>query len=139
MAGPEKPPTLLARTGFLLCMSILMPKRVFIRESASAPPETAAFAISVISVTLGVSLTIRGFLQYFFTSETTFSAIEGTVPNVIPPWLTLGHEILSSNKSTSASESFSAAAQYSSIVWPHIFTIIFVSNCLKKGISFSIK
>lgn len=61
-AGPESPPTLLCRIGRLVLISILIPSRVFISETLSAPSASTAFAISVIFVTLGVSFTITGFL-----------------------------------------------------------------------------
>lgn len=46
-------------------ISIIIPVSVFIRETASAPALSAARAISVMSVTLGVSFTISGFSDAF--------------------------------------------------------------------------
>ncbi len=46
--------------GLRLWMSIFIPRSVLIRESASAPPDTAALAISVMSVTSGESFTASG-------------------------------------------------------------------------------
>lgn len=40
-----------------------IPRKVLTRDTASAPSDSTALATSEISVTLGESLTIRGFLQ----------------------------------------------------------------------------
>ena len=48
-------------------MSIRIPVKVLIKETASAPFASAAKAISVISVTLGESLTIKGLEVFFLT------------------------------------------------------------------------
>ena len=55
IAGPEKPPFLLAMTGFLRLISMRIPIKVLISEIPSAPPSSAARAISLISVTFGLS------------------------------------------------------------------------------------
>ncbi len=60
MAGPERPPVMFARWGRRRSMSTDIPVSVLIRDTASAPAASTARAISVMSVTFGVSLTIRG-------------------------------------------------------------------------------
>ena len=65
-------------------------------DTASAPAASAARAISVMSVTLGVSLTMSGRFVAARHSPTTFST-EGTwQPMVMPPASTLGHEMFTS-------------------------------------------
>ena len=82
-----------------------------IKEIASAPSASTAFAISVISVTFGESLIIRGFLETRLTSFTTLPAKSHCTPKPIPPFLTFGHEIFTSNASTSVSLNFSTTSQ----------------------------
>ena len=65
IAGPDRPPVLLASTNCRLSISIFAPVIVLIREIASAPPASAARAICVISVTLGVSFMITGWAASF--------------------------------------------------------------------------
>jgi hypothetical protein len=60
MAGPLNPPVTLPSTGRRRFQSMAMPTKVLTAETASAPPSAAAFAIAATSVTLGVSLAIRG-------------------------------------------------------------------------------
>ena len=86
---------------------------VFIKDIASAPPFSAAFAISLISVTFGVSFMIIGRLDIFFIFFVICSTKTGSVPNESPPFSTLGHEILISYISISASLSFSMQSRYS--------------------------
>lgn len=112
---------------------------VFIREMTSAPPYSAAFAISVISVTLGVNFIDMGCFAIFLISLVMYSTILGSCPKAIPPCSTFGQEILISNIATSCSDRRSTTCRYSSTVFPHTLTIIFVSNCFKKGISRSKK
>ena len=75
MAGPERPPVLFLRTGRRVLMSIRIPRRVLISETASAPSASTAFAIATISVTLGLSLTISGLLVAPRTAFVTAAAI----------------------------------------------------------------
>ena len=65
-------------------------------EIASAPEASAARAISVMSVTLGVSFTISGRDVASRQSETTFSTLGTWVPSVMPPASTFGHEMFTS-------------------------------------------
>jgi len=114
----------LARTGFFVSMSITIAVKVLIRLRISAPLSTAARAISLISVTFGVSLTISSLsLTTFFTSPVICRTRAGSVPKVMPPFLTLGQLIFSSRPASRLHcASFSATATYSSMVWPAIFT-----------------
>ena len=129
----------LDRMGRRVSTSMRMPSKVLIRLRASAPAATAARAISVISVTLGLSFTINGFFAYFLEAETTSSTILGWVPNAMPPHLTFGQEMFISIRSTSASEIFSIMPQYSSTVLPDTLAMILVSYWRKNGICSSIK
>ena len=116
-----------------------IPVRVLIIEMASAPPLSAAAAISPMSLTFGESLTISGFLQYFRTADVMPSTPAQLVPNCTPPCLTFGQEIFSSIMSTSVSDSFSAISQYSSGVFPAIFAMIRVPCSRSHGSSCSMK
>ena len=80
-----------------------MPVRVLIRDRASAPPASAAFAMTVMSVTLGLSFMITGCFARRFTSLVMASTALGSWPKAIPPSFTLGQEILISRRSTSVS------------------------------------
>src|SRR5271168_3097494 len=60
IAGPESPPTSLARIGRRRRQLTAMPRTVLIRLTASAPASAAAAAIATMSVTFGVSLAIIG-------------------------------------------------------------------------------
>ena len=55
MAGPEKPPMVLAITGLLVFRSMRMPSRVLMRLMPSAPAASQALAMAAMSVTLGLS------------------------------------------------------------------------------------
>ena len=108
-------------------------------ESASAPADSAARAISAISVTFGDSLTISGFFALALAAETTSSTIFGWVPNAMPPHFTFGQEMFISMRSTSASEIFSTMPSYSSTVLPETLAIILVSYRRRNGICSSMK
>jgi len=69
---------------------------VFINDNASAPALSAAFAISVICVTFGESLTIKGVFVAFRHAETSFSVSLESIPKAIPPSFIFGHDIFSS-------------------------------------------
>ena len=56
MAGPENPPILLPKRGLPVFKSIFIPKSVLIKDNPSAPPCSAATAISTMLVTLGLNL-----------------------------------------------------------------------------------
>ena len=57
--------------------------------------------MATTSVTLGESLTINGFLVTARQADTTDAAQSGSVPNTMPPCLTLGQEMLTSSAATS--------------------------------------
>ena len=115
MAGPESPPVTFSSMGKRVLISIAMPSKVLIIDKASAPPFTAAFAITTISVTLGESFTIRGEEVTFLTFLTSSSVILGSVPKVIPPFSTFGQEMFISRAAISVmSFNLSAARTYSS-------------------------
>ena len=80
-AGPDIPPVIFLIIGLRVFISILIPVRVFISESASAPSASAAFAIEAISETFGESLTISGFLQYLRTAFVIAPTDSQEVPN----------------------------------------------------------
>ena len=61
-AAPDIPPVTVESIGRLRSASIAIPSRVLMRETLSAPPFSAARAISVMSVTFGESFTISVFL-----------------------------------------------------------------------------
>ena len=56
-----------------------------ISDNPSAPPASAAFAISVIEVTFGESFTTSGFFECFFTALVSSFTTLGSVPNAKPP------------------------------------------------------
>ena len=111
MAGPDRPPVLFATQNALFFTSILMPVMVLISESASAPPASAAFAISVMSVTFGVSFMETGCAAFFFISFVMYSTIPGSCPKAIPPCSTFGQEILISSISISCPASRSTTSR----------------------------
>ena len=84
-AGPEKPPTLLAITGLRVLRSMRIPRRVLMSEIPSAPADSTALAISVMSVTFGVSFTYTGFEDTALTALVTSAAFSGFVPKAAPP------------------------------------------------------
>ena len=67
-AGPLNPPVRTEMTGLRVRRSMRIPTNVLMRDTASAPPSITAFAMSVMDVTLGLSLTISGFVALFLTS-----------------------------------------------------------------------
>ena len=58
MHGPESPPVIVASLGLRFSASIAMPKKVFTKDTESAPSASTALAISAISVTFGDNFTI---------------------------------------------------------------------------------
>ncbi len=87
-----------------------MPRRVLIRQRASAPASAAAVAISTMLVTLGVSLTMTGSDVAFLTAAVTEAAAFGSVPNSMPPDFTLGQPMFTSRPLTPATPSSRAAS-----------------------------
>ncbi len=82
--------------------------RVLIRDTASAPASSTAFAIMTISVTLGESFKMTGFFVWDLAALTTAVAAAGSVPNTMPPSLTFGQETFSSMAATPSTSSISA-------------------------------
>jgi len=116
MAGPDKPPLTLLRTGIWVSASIAMAFTVFMAVKASAPALTAVLAISVMSATLGDSFTITGFRVAALTLATTSAKSFGFCPISEPVYFTCGHETLSSMASAPASAAFRATVAYSCAV-----------------------
>ena len=79
-AGPDSPPVFIFKMGRRVFTSMRIPRRVLMRERASAPPSAAARAISVMSVTLGESFTITGTAAWRLASRVTSAARSGRVP-----------------------------------------------------------
>ncbi len=61
-AAPDMPPCYRGGMGRLRSASTAIPSKVLMSDTLSAPPFSAARAISVMSVTLGDSFTISVFL-----------------------------------------------------------------------------
>ena len=83
---------------------------VLIKDNASLPPASAAFAISVISVTFGESFIIIGCFALALISFVISKRLSGFCPKAIPPCFTFGHETLISNISTGWSPNFSTTS-----------------------------
>lgn len=62
-AAPDMPPVTVERMGRLRSASTAIPNKVLMSDTLSAPPFSAARAISVMSVTLGDSFTISVFCK----------------------------------------------------------------------------
>ena len=93
-AGPERPPVTVDRHGRRRSTSTAIPMSVLMSETASAPSASTARAISVMSVTLGDSLTMTTPGNASLTARVTAAAPSVVVPNAMPPCLTLGHDML---------------------------------------------
>ncbi len=65
-------------------------------DTASAPSASTERAIETMSVTLGLSLTMRVRLVAALHAAVTRAAEAQSVPNAIPPSSTLGQEMLTS-------------------------------------------
>src|ERR1700727_1681255 len=96
MAGPERPPVLLAIRGRRLSTSIDKDRKVLTRESASAPAFSAHLAICAMEVTLGDSFTIRGRRETALARVTSWSRIPVSVPKTMPPCWVIGQEAFNS-------------------------------------------
>ena len=80
-AGPDRPPVFIFKMGRRVFTSIRIPRMVLMREMASAPAPSTALAISVMSVTLGDSLTITGTCPaWALATWVTSAASSGRVP-----------------------------------------------------------
>ena len=69
IAGPLSPPKMFDSCGRRVSTSIDIARKVFTKETASAPACSAAFAILAISVTLGLSLGKIGSLVVLRTAN----------------------------------------------------------------------
>ena len=103
------------------------------RDTASAPAASTALAMTVISVTFGDNFTMTGFFVCVLTCSVTAAAALGSVPNTMPPSLTLGQEILTSSPATPSTSSASASLPYSSAEPAEILTIRGAPICLVLG------
>src|SRR5207253_267178 len=100
IAGPDNPPVRKLRRGPYAFRSIDMPTNVLIAQSASAPADSTARAMTPMSLTIGVSFTHTGSLVRLRTASVTAAAALGSLPKYRPPCSTLGHEILISKPAT---------------------------------------
>ena len=94
IAGPDRPPKVVLSLGLRVFKSIAIPTTVLIALTASAPPDSAAWAISSIRVTLGLNFIMRSLSVLFRISIVSCSVISQFTPNSIPPSFTFGQEIL---------------------------------------------
>ena len=93
----------LAMTGLRVRRFTRMPSMVLIRLIPSAPASSQDLAMDTMSVTLGESLMMTGFLVTAFTARVTSAAAQGSVPKLIPPPWTLGQLTLTSSQPTCSS------------------------------------
>ena len=84
---------LFASANVRLWISIFIPVSVLINDKPSAPPASAARAISVMSVTFGESFMMTGCFACALISLVISSTIFGFCPKAIPPSFTFGQEI----------------------------------------------
>ena len=92
MAGPDRPPKMVAIFGFRVRASMAIPVIVLMMERPSAPPSAQALASETMSEVLGVSLIQSGFLITSRQARTRSRSTRGSVPNSIPPALMFGQE-----------------------------------------------
>ena len=129
IAGPDNPPVLLAKTGLQVSISITIAVKVFTRLSASAPASTAARAITLISVTVGDSLTIRTFCPAaFLTADVLLKSknINGEKENNIA--LVFSNKASSLDTDRKHQESIQNKAQY--FPSPAIFVYTLPNICI---------
>jgi len=124
MAGPDRPPILLASIGLWVSVSIVMARMVLMAVIASAPLLTAVLAISVMSVTLGVSFTMTGFFVALLTCFTICWTSFGFCPISEPVFFTWGHDMFSSMASAPAFVRVCAVWVYSCGVNPIMLAIM---------------
>jgi len=80
MAGPERPPVRKLSRGLYALRSIDIPTNVLTAQSASAPAASTARAMTLMSVTMGVSFTHTGRLVRLRTASVTADAERGSFP-----------------------------------------------------------
>ena len=100
IAGPDSPafPMPVVKVFSFELMPIAA--SVFIRDTAVEPELSAATAMSVIDVTLGVNFVMTGLLNLFTTPSTNVAKFFGLLPISSPPSSIFGHETLISIAST---------------------------------------
>ena len=104
------------------------------QDSASAPASSAARASTAMSVTLGESFGITGRRVALRTAATTSWVIRGSPPKAMPPFFTLGQEMLTSRPAMPAAPSQTrATSAYSSTVSPQTLTRCTVSWRATRG------
>ena len=134
IAGPDRPPRLAPKIGFLDSISIAIPRTVFAITTASAPALWAASAISGNSGVLGLSFAQSGFLTTFTASTTSVMAwIE--CENSFLRSSKLGHEAFISIATTSGgvSRRWKAASVNSWTVEPQMLATIRALEFLNAG------
>ena len=77
-----------------------MPTNVLTSERISAPPSTAARAVTRTSVTLGESFTISGKRVALRLAAVIAASAAASLPKIIPPCSVLGHETFNSIAAT---------------------------------------
>ena len=97
-------------------------------ETASAPASSQTRAKTVMSATLGESLGMIGRRVALRTALTTSKVIRRSPPKAMPPFSTLGQEMLISTAATPRAPSRArATSAYSSTVSPQMLTTMAVS------------
>jgi hypothetical protein len=137
MAGPERPPVTLVRIGLRKSTSTAIPFRVLTAVIASAPPLSAALAISAMSVTLGESLTKTGGFETSFTAVVTFSVFRQSAPSIPISSSTLGQLTLTSSASAPASERIAATSLNSSMEAPKKLATTGIPSSFRAFIAFT--
>src|SRR5258708_9505770 len=100
MAGADRPPVPKLSLGRRAFRSIDVPTNVLTADSASAPADSTARAMTPMSVTIGVSFTQTGRLVRLRTASVTAAAARRALPKYRPPSSTFGHEMLISKPAT---------------------------------------
>ncbi len=133
MAGPDRPPNVVAIRGRRRRASMAIADRVLMTERPSAPPAIAARASATTSVQLGVSLMMSGSFMTARHCLTSSRNTAGSVPNSTPPFLMLGHDTFISSACTpSMASSAAPQATYSSKVSPKKLTTTLVPSRLQE-------
>ena len=133
MAGPDKPPEVLPRTGRRLCASMAMPMTVLITARASLPASTHRRAFSAMSVWFGDSLAISGLSVARRQASTTRADMAGSLPKLTPPASIFGQEMLISMASMGESSKRRVTSAYSATVEPQTLAMNRVSAKSRAG------
>src|SRR5690348_14070320 len=100
MAGPDSPPPPPPSSGRSVARSIAIPRTVFTSTTASAPPTSAATAISATSATDGDSLANSGTSVSARQRSSSARVSPASVPIEMQPDSTLGQDTFSSRAAT---------------------------------------